>query len=148
MRLIEKILIVILIILITAVLLERSKENKEISLNIERLLIDKNVTTVDASKLISKDWDKICALGPYASAQGFKRQTGFDWNVELYTSFDSEDFTLLTFIKDNSVVEFSEYPIMKGSIINGCATNNKASLKINRSKDKLNRDELVLIIKN
>lgn len=55
MRLIEKILIVILIILITAVLLERSKENKEISLNIERLLIDKNVTTVDASKLISKD---------------------------------------------------------------------------------------------
>lgn len=148
MRSFQKILIGILIILVTPILYQRSKENKEISLKIERLINDKSVNLIDASKLSTKSWDKLCALGPYATAQGFERQTGFNWNVDLYTSWDTEDFTLLTVIKDNSVVEFSEYPIMKGRIINGCVTNNKVFLKINPSKQKLMHDELVLINKN
>ena len=138
----------VLIILITPILYERSKENKEISLKIERLISDKNVTLIEASALSSKDWDKLCVLGPYASGQGFESQTGFNWNVELYTNWDSEDFTLLTFIKGNKVLEFSEYPIMKASFINGCKPRNKVLFKINRSRDKLNRDELVLINKS
>ena len=144
----KKILVVVLIALITPVLYERSKENKKISLKIERMISDQNFTSIDASKLSTKTWDKLCVLGPYASAYGFEREAGFNWNVELYTSWDSEDFTLLTFIKDNSVVEFAEYPILKNSFINGCKANNKLFLNIKRSKNGPTFHEMELVNKD
>jgi len=71
--------------------------------------------TVEFSKVVSFEFDKVCIFGPYSTNEGAEKVLGFSWNMELKTSINSNDgVNVIAFVKDNNVISYVEHPRNQG----------------------------------
>lgn len=113
---------------------EAQKENKQISAQIEQQLKSTHFTNLDLSKVSTKDWERVCYVGPYSTNESVKPRLGFDWNIEENTDIGANDsISLLLFIKKNNVVEFVQHPRNLGDFKFDCLSRQDAQFTVSKT---------------
>jgi len=95
--------------------------------------------TVDLSKQLQGNWDKVCLLTPYSNNESAENILGFKFNVEEKSNiFVSDSITLVVAVKGNEVLKYFEVPrsnIDLASIDASCYTKDNAKFKIKNSNN-------------
>lgn len=77
--------------------------------------LDISSGTVDLSKQLQGNWDKVCLLTPYFNNESTENVLGFKFNVEEKSRiFVSDSITLVVTVKNNEILK--RYEISRNNI--------------------------------
>ena len=72
-------------------------------------------SSIDLMQAVPTAWDRVCVLGPYSLDEDAERTLGFKWPVESRTDIEEGDgIALLLFVRNDTVVEYVDYPRDQG----------------------------------
>jgi hypothetical protein len=75
--------------------------------------------SVDLATAVSGNWDRVCILGPYSNDITVNETLGFKWPAERLTDIEiSDSISLLIFVKDQTVLSYTEHPRRSGDFSN------------------------------
>jgi hypothetical protein len=134
----KKISIILIVLLITSCT-SNKKDLDKISDKIYSQLKESQWKTIDFSKTVPFNFDKVCIFGPYSSNKDAEKALGFYWNMELRTLISThEGINIITFIKNNEVISYIEHPRNKGDFwrLSGKCLDYNTKLKRTTKEDK------------
>jgi hypothetical protein len=100
-------------------LLACSKPNQDISAQITKQFESSGSSAIDLRQVGPADWERLCAIGPYAFNNSVEKLLGFKWAALGLSSIGGNDsIYLLVFIKGKQVVAYTEHPRNKGDFYN------------------------------
>lgn len=109
---------VIALLLVVCALAGCDSADRSISDGIAHQVSSASMGLVDLRVLRVPDWQRMCVIGPYATNETIERRLGFKWDGTGKSSIGSNDgIYVLTFIKGNEVVAYTEHPRNKGDFL-------------------------------
>ena len=130
--------ILFVIVLFTSYVNNETKPTK-ISSNIYKQIKFSNPKIIDFSKLIPIKFDKVCFFGPYSTNIHTEKILGFYWDIESKTKIHMNDsINVITFIRDNKVIEYTEHSRSKGDfwrLSNKCFKYNNSKIILISGRD-------------
>lgn len=110
----KKVLILVIAIVLTSCS-SNTKEEDKISDKIYSQLKQSEWKTIEFSKSVPFQFDKVCLFGPYSTNERTKEALGFYWDIELKTQISGNDgINVIVFVKDNEVISYVKHPRHKG----------------------------------
>lgn len=94
-------------------------ESSRLRDQLHAVLTAQKLAVIDLGTVGPPSWERICVLAPYTDNSRAEKILGFKWDAERQTSISGNDsVTVLVFVRQQSVVAFTEYPRNDGDFAN------------------------------